>query len=111
MGFALLYVPGLLVNPPLDRLVNGEADVAQLVSEARSGGAALAPVTDQAPYFFQFEVGLPSVLRPVAWAGLGLLLITLLLLVAQSGCATLSTAGGPSLSGTRLLTGFTPRFR
>ena len=83
MGLALLYVPGLLVNPPLDRLVNGEADVAQLVSEARSGGAALAPVTDQAPYFFQFEVGLPTVLRPVAWAAAGLLLVTLLLFAAR----------------------------
>ena len=83
MGFALLYVPGLLVNPPLDRLVSGAADVAQLVEEARVGGTRLAPVSDTAPYFFQFEAGLPSVLRPVAWAGLGLLLVTLLLFVAR----------------------------
>lgn len=83
MGFALLYVPGLLVNPPLDRLVGGMADVTQLVNEAREGGTALAPVTDAAPYFFQFETGVPSVLRPVAWAGLSLLLVTLLLLGAR----------------------------
>lgn len=79
MGFGLLYVPGLLVNPPLDRLVTGQADVQQLVSEARSGGTALKPATDAAPFFFQFEAGVPTVLRPVAWAGLALLVATLLL--------------------------------
>ncbi len=80
MGFSLLYVPNLLANPPLDGLAAGSATVGTLAAAAAEGGVNLRPVTDLAPFFFQFETGLPAVLRPVAYGAAAVLAASLLLL-------------------------------
>lgn len=81
MGFSLLYVPGLLANPPLDGLADGSASVAMLAAAAAEGGVNLSPVSDLQPFFFQFETGLPAVLEPVAYGAAGVFAASLLLLV------------------------------
>lgn len=83
-GHALLYIPHLLANPPLDRLAEGEATLEQLISEAAAGGVDLSPVRDSAPYFFQFETGLPQLILPLAWAAAGLVVLSLALAVGRS---------------------------
>ncbi len=83
MNLGLLYLPGLLTGPPLDRLADGRATVIELVAEAKQGGLNLEPVTDSRPFFFQFETGLPAVFQPVALVA-GLLLLASVLLFAFS---------------------------
>ncbi len=63
LGLALLFVPDLLAQPPLDGLLAGAVDSADLIAAA---GANLAAATDARPFFFQFERGLPRGLLPLA---------------------------------------------
>ena len=80
-NFALLYVPGLLGPPQLERILSGEAGLEALTESG--GGIDLRPTTDERPFFYQFERGLPRALRPLAWS-LGALLVILLLLVVSA---------------------------
>ena len=86
-GFALLYLPGLLANPPLDELASGTSDLGTLVSQAAAAGVNLSPVHDLKPYFFQFETGLPAVFRPVAIAAAAVLLVLVAFLLRAPGPA------------------------
>lgn len=61
--YALLFVPGLISRPPLDRLLSGETSVDAITSEAAP--VDLRPVTDNRPFFYTFERGLPRALRPL----------------------------------------------
>lgn len=60
-GLQILYLPGLVENPPLDALSAGRTDLRRI--EAASGGVDIRPTHDRRPFFFQFEPGLP---RPLA---------------------------------------------
>ncbi len=80
-GLRVLYLPGLVENPPLDALSAGRTHLEDL--EAASGGVDIAPTHDDRPFFFRFEPGLPPEL---AWLlrGLGVLtLIAAVLLVLR----------------------------
>jgi len=68
LGLGLLFVPGLLANPPLDGLLNGTTSVAEMVAASASNGVQLLPARDSRPFFFHFETGLPRALRPLAIA-------------------------------------------
>lgn len=81
-GHALLFIPGLLANPPLDGIVAGTANVAAVVAEAAAGGVNLEPARDGRPFFFQFETGIPGVLAPVAYAVAVVTIIALALMAA-----------------------------
>ncbi|MEJ2292742.1 MAG: hypothetical protein P8Y05_13665, partial [Deinococcales bacterium] len=70
-GLDILYLPGIVENPPLDALSAGRTDLASI--EAASGGVNIAPTYDRRPFFFQFEPGLPRPLASLLW-GLGVLL-------------------------------------
>ncbi len=79
-GLRILYLPGLVENPPLDALSAGRTDLAHI--EASSGGVDIAPTFDRRPFFFQFEPGLPRPLASLLWglaalalAGSGLLVL------------------------------------
>ena len=72
-NYALLFVPDLIVNPPLDGLLSGKTSVDAIISEATS--VDLRPVTDNRPFFYTFERGLPRALRPLV---IGLVVITFL---------------------------------
>lgn len=95
LGLALLFVPGLLANPPLDGLLTGSVSVSDLVRAAAP--ANVQPATDAQPYFFQFERGLPRALRPLVLAlALGLVLGGLLLAI-QRRRVRAKLPGGPLL--------------
>ncbi len=93
-GLQILYLPGLVENPPLDALGAGRSDLANL--EAASGGVDIAPTYDRRPFFFQFEPGLPGPLAALTWGLAALLALGAGLLVARqrgrSGPARLAPA-------------------
>lgn len=64
-GYALLFIPGLLANPPLDGLLSGEASFQELIS---ASSFDLRPVTDDRPFFYKFEPGLPEPLNTLFWS-------------------------------------------
>jgi hypothetical protein len=68
-GLALLHLPGLLENPPLDAVAAGTRSLDALVAAA--DGVDIAPTRDAAPFFWSFEPGVPRVLRRLL-AGLAL---------------------------------------
>jgi len=60
-GMALLHLPGLLVNPPLDQVANGSASFDDLADDA--DGVDLHPTRDDQPFFWSFEPGIPRALQ------------------------------------------------
>ncbi|MEZ4662399.1 MAG: hypothetical protein R2911_33020 [Caldilineaceae bacterium] len=71
VGFRPLYLPDAWAEPPLDRIVDGRDSLADLIAQAEND---LSPTTDDRPFFFQFERGIPAALTPL-WAGMALLLV------------------------------------
>lgn len=75
VGFKPLFLPQALAQPPL-------ADVAAGLTTFQSiiDGSALniAPATDDRPYFFQFERGMPRALLPLTLSMAGILLALLI---------------------------------
>ena len=63
VGFTPLMLPHVLVQPPLDAIANGVETFDAIVKRSE---AELSPSTDDRPYFFQFERGVPSSLVPLA---------------------------------------------
>lgn len=78
-GFALLLVPGLLANPALEAVLNGESSLADLIASAEQ--VNISPTTDDQPFFYQFERGLPELLEPLIYGIGGLLVLALLALL------------------------------
>jgi hypothetical protein len=66
-----LFVPGVAGGPPLDAILAGETTLATVIADSASD---VSPTTDDRPFFYQFERGLPQTLRPLL-AGLGAVLL------------------------------------
>ncbi|MDQ4077157.1 MAG: hypothetical protein M3220_13025 [Chloroflexota bacterium] len=64
-GFVPMYLPGVVANPPLDQVEEGTASFAEVIAAAETN---LTPSTDDRPFFFQFERGIPNSLQPLLWA-------------------------------------------
>ena len=62
VGFTPLYLPELLAQPPLDDVSAGRRQFADIVA---ASDVDISPATDDRPYFFQFERGLPASLLPL----------------------------------------------
>jgi len=66
VGFAPLLLPHVLVQPPLAAVASGAEQFATIIADS---DVDISPATDDRPYFFQFEKGLPSsLIQPVALA-------------------------------------------
>ena len=74
VGFVPLLLPHVLVQPPLDRVDSGGHAFADIIAASESDVSA---PTDDRPYFFQFERGVPATMLPLAIIALA---ITVLLL-------------------------------
>ncbi len=70
-GFAPLYLPRALVQPPLDAVASGETSFSDIVAQSSTD---ISPTTDNRPFFYQFERGLPTTLRPLL-AGMALVIL------------------------------------
>ncbi|MCB0192784.1 MAG: hypothetical protein KDJ65_12640, partial [Anaerolineae bacterium] len=73
VGFTPLFVPGVTASPALAGLLNGETSLADLIAASTSD---ITPTTDDRPFFYQFERGVPQRLQPLVW-GMGGLLVCL----------------------------------
>ncbi len=66
VGFTPLLLPHLLVQPPLDAVASGAIAFDAIIADS---DADISPATDDRPYFFQFEKGIPSsLIQPLALA-------------------------------------------
>lgn len=62
VGFIPLYLPEVYAQSPLDAVEAGTQTYDAIVAQSESD---LSPTTDDRPFFFQFERGLPPDLQPV----------------------------------------------
>ena len=74
VGFTPLLLPHVLVQPSLDQVARGEQSFAAIIA---ASDADISAPTDDRPYFFQVERGIPASLQPQAAI---VALLTLLLL-------------------------------
>lgn len=63
VGFTPLLLPHVLAQAPLDKVASGEQSFDAIVAAA---DADLSAPTDDRPYFFQLERGIPASLQPLA---------------------------------------------
>ncbi|GIV80619.1 MAG: hypothetical protein KatS3mg050_5013 [Litorilinea sp.] len=64
VGFVPLYLPQLYAEAPLRQVEAGAVTFDQLVAAAEGD---ISPTTDDRPFFYQFERGVPRGLRPLLW--------------------------------------------
>ena len=62
VGFIPLFLPGILSQTPLDQVESGQMTYQQVIAESEQD---ISPTTDNRPFFFQFERGLPSTLQTI----------------------------------------------
>ena len=77
VGFTILFLPELVARPPLDAVASGQMTFAEVVADA---DADISPTSDDRPFFYQFERGIPRSLRPLLWGLSAVLLAGALLL-------------------------------
>jgi hypothetical protein len=78
VGFVPLFLPGVVARPPLDRVSRGEISFLEITTDSEND---LSPTTDDRPFFYQFERGIPQALRPLLWGALVVVLFSILLIV------------------------------
>ncbi len=80
-GFAVLLLPPIVAAPPLDSILRSSVTFSQIIEQSEFD---IAPSTDDRPFFFQFERGIPRNLMPLVGLAAGIAGIGgLLLLLAQ----------------------------
>lgn len=79
VGFTPLFLPGVLARPPLDDVAAGIVPFTGVIAAAEND---LSPPTDNRPFFYQFERGVPQTLRPLLWATAVILLLGTILVAA-----------------------------
>ena len=62
VGFSPLLLPHVVAQPPLDQVASGAGTFADIVAES---AADISAPTDNRPYFFQLERGIPASLLPL----------------------------------------------
>lgn len=63
VGFKPLFLPGVLADPPLDRVQAGSISYAEVLTSLPGD---YTPTTDDRPFFYEFERGIPSSLFRLA---------------------------------------------
>ncbi len=71
VDFVPLFVPGVAGGPTLEGILAGETTLADIITASSSD---VSPTSDDRPFFYQFERGLPESLRPLLW-GLGAIVL------------------------------------
>ncbi len=93
VGFTPLFLPHVLAQPPLDAVASGESSLAETIADS---DVDYSPPTDDRPYFFQFERGIPSSLQPLALlAALGALALAFLCIVRWRRAGSAARAVSP----------------
>ena len=80
IGFVPLYLPGVMAQAPLDAVESGKRTFAEVVAES---DIDIAPTTDNRPFFFQFERGIPDTLLPLVIGAVTVLLVGTVFMTAR----------------------------
>ncbi len=97
VGFQSVLLPHVLVQPPLDAVASGAHSFDAIIADSE---ANIAPATDNRPYFFQFEKGIPSSLTAsVALAAAAVAVVALAIMAQWRRGTTLIQRGYPLLFG------------
>jgi len=97
VGFKPALLPHVLVQPPLDAVASGSHSFDLIIA---GSDANIAPATDNRPYFFQFEKGIPSSLVPTVALAVAAVGVVALATVAQwRRASTLVQRGYPLVFG------------
>lgn len=78
IGFATLFLPGIQADPPLDTVVAGTNTFAEVIDVSP---ADLSPPTDDRPFFYQFDRGLPDELESLTIALAVVISITVIFII------------------------------
>lgn len=93
VGFVPLFLPGVLAEPPLDAVEAGEMAFQDIVESTASD---ISPTSDDRPFFYQFERGIPRSLQSLlAVLAAVVLLAALGLAVAQRGLQPVALRWAP----------------
>jgi hypothetical protein len=93
VGFTPLFLPRLLASQPLDAVAAGQLSFSEVVSRSEID---ISPSTDDRPFFFQFERGIPDGLRPLVWGLAAVAVVgTILLLFSQREVRPLTLRWSP----------------
>jgi hypothetical protein len=71
VGFVSLFLPEVWAEPPLDDVQAGRTTFTEIVERSESD---ISPTTDNRPFFYQFERGIPHSLAPLLWALAGIVM-------------------------------------
>ncbi len=80
VGFRPLLLPQVLVQPPLDAIASGNSSMDAIIA---ASDVDISPPTDDRPYFFQFESGIPTSLIPLCLIALAVSGVVLLLIANE----------------------------
>ena len=69
VGFVPLFLPEVWAEPPLDSVQAGTLTFSEIVERSESD---ISPTSDDRPFFYQFERGIPRSLTPLLWALAGI---------------------------------------
>jgi hypothetical protein len=69
VGFVPLFLPEVWAEPPLDSVQAGTITFNAIVERSESD---VSPTSDDRPFFYQFERGIPQSLAPLLWALAGI---------------------------------------
>jgi hypothetical protein len=93
VDFVPLFVPDVAGNPGLDEILHGQSTLNKIITASASD---VSPTTDDRPFFYQFERGLPESLQPLL-GGLGAVVLAGLLglVIAQRQVVALPVRYAP----------------
>ena len=78
IGFVPLYLPHVLAQPPLDAIEAGTQPFEAIIADSNED---ISPTTDDRPFFYQFERGIPATLVPLLLAVGGVLVVGIVWLI------------------------------
>jgi hypothetical protein len=80
VDFTPLLLPGLVAPAPLDGVASGTVTFDEIVEPMPED---FSPTTDDRPFFYQFERGVPRSLQPLLWGTVGVLAVGSVLLTVR----------------------------
>lgn len=72
VGFTALYLPEALAQSPLDAIEAGRREFSEVIAKSETD---ISPPTDNRPFFYQFERGVPADLTPILGLVTGVLAV------------------------------------
>ena len=83
IGFRPLFLPGVFAQPPLDEVEQGATTFNEIIERSETD---ISPTTDNRPYFFQFEPGIPTDLQtPLAILAAAIMIGSIVLFAHSRG--------------------------